>query len=116
MSKKSVLSPVIVLDNIDIQERIHHERVDQKTQMYHGSWGYIHQLNPKLLKDLDNDSFSKDNIRHILQKTAQKKIDLGVLMPTADEQSQWILTLKNQIATVFLQYLKNRSNVSKSIF
>ncbi|EGF97464.1 uncharacterized protein MELLADRAFT_114322 [Melampsora larici-populina 98AG31] len=86
MSKKLVLSPVIVLDNIDIQERIHHERIEQQTQMYHGSWGYIHQSNPKLLKDLDTGAFSKDNIRHILQMTARKKIDLGLVMPTEDEQ------------------------------
>lgn len=116
MSKKAVVSPLIIIDNIDMQERIHHTRLDQKTQMYHGSWGYIHQLNPKLLNNLEPDAFSKQKIHDILHTTAKSDIDLGYLIQTEEEQKSWILTLKNQIASVLNRYVKDTSKISKSTF
>lgn len=82
--------------------------------MYCGLWGYIHRMRPELLKDLDAATFDKNEICELLMRTETKQVDLNGLMPTEEEYDHWILTLKNQIATVLLQHVKHQHKVTKT--
>lgn len=62
MGKVGVISPFIVIDNLDMQERVHYARLDASTHMYHGTWGYIHELALELTAGLDLDAFSLERI------------------------------------------------------
>ncbi|KAH9821005.1 hypothetical protein DFH28DRAFT_1190502 [Melampsora americana] len=42
LSKSYSIRPVLCVDNIDFETRIHHKRIEESTRQFHGSWGYCH--------------------------------------------------------------------------
>lgn len=42
--RPSPFAPLICVDNIDFEQRIHRKRLESASRVFHGSWGYIHVL------------------------------------------------------------------------
>jgi hypothetical protein len=49
----SILRPLLCIDNLDFEETIHTKSLEKASHMFHGTWGYLHKINPKLLKKFD---------------------------------------------------------------
>ncbi|KAI7950429.1 hypothetical protein MJO29_009103 [Puccinia striiformis f. sp. tritici] len=49
----TVLQPIICIDNIDFKQRVHTKIVETKSCMFHGTWGYLHSIDPQLLSQVD---------------------------------------------------------------
>ncbi|POW16050.1 hypothetical protein PSTT_01571 [Puccinia striiformis] len=58
--KKSPLAPIICMDNIDFEESVHEKSVEKTSQMFHGTWGYLHVVDRELLEKFNPDNFSID--------------------------------------------------------
>lgn len=113
-SKESKLAPSIVLDNIDMQERIHHTRLDARTKMYHGTWGYVHPIDQSVLEGLHENAFDKDKFLNLLKPNEDKPIDASTFFPDLNEQEQWKLRTLAQIGTVLIRHVKNPKSAKRS--
>ncbi|EGG00466.1 uncharacterized protein MELLADRAFT_67805 [Melampsora larici-populina 98AG31] len=99
------VAPFICCDNLDFEERIHTERLEESTKMFHGSWAYIHFLRPALLANVDPNSFTLNGFRKILLEAGKVDINPGLLISKKEDHDRWRQTLKYQIAKTLLQYL-----------
>lgn len=108
-TKPTTLAPLICVDNIDFEQRIHQRRLDRSTKMFHGSWGYVHFLKPNLLSNLNPDQFTLSRFKESMNARAGKRIDPGIFFPDKHEQDHWVSTLKAQIGSVLLRYISDGS-------
>lgn len=116
MAKVTKLSPFICLDNLDMQERVHYTRLDAATKTFHGTWGYIHDLESLLLDKLDTAACSAERIRELFKADAEKVVEPAEFHPTKSQQKHWKRVLKGQPAQVLFRYVKNPTRVNKSRF
>ncbi|KAH9813512.1 hypothetical protein DFH28DRAFT_1171531, partial [Melampsora americana] len=98
---------LICIDNLDMMERVHSRRLEATSKTYHGTWGYIHYLNPDILTDLNSEECTVPAFQGFLKADCEKPVNSGDLISSKDENKRWNLTLKNQIARVLLRYMKN---------
>ncbi|PLW27324.1 hypothetical protein PCANC_27313 [Puccinia coronata f. sp. avenae] len=73
--------------------------------MCHGTWGYIHHPNPKLLSSIDPSKLTLQSYYDALSKVSTMKIDLSMFMPTVEEEKHFEIVLKSQLARAMTQYI-----------
>ena len=61
MSKTYHLRPFLCIDNIDMESKIHHRRVEQTTKAFHATWGYFHVLSESLTPKAEADEMSLEH-------------------------------------------------------
>ncbi|PLW47612.1 hypothetical protein PCANC_18675 [Puccinia coronata f. sp. avenae] len=57
-SNSPQFGPLICIDNLDFQQSVHVKSVDNQNAMFHGTWGYLHQIHPNLLASVDPNNLS----------------------------------------------------------
>ncbi|KAH9823480.1 hypothetical protein DFH28DRAFT_881029 [Melampsora americana] len=97
---------LLCIDNLDMMERVHSCRIDATSKTFHGTWGYAHYLDPKIICDLNTEECTVATFQKTLTEDCKQAIDSGDLLPDQNEQKQWVLTLKNQVARVLSHYMK----------
>ncbi|KAH9822991.1 hypothetical protein DFH28DRAFT_1118339 [Melampsora americana] len=105
-SRKSALRGLLVLSKekaMSIKKRV---KIDATSKTFHGTWGYAHYLDPKILCDLNTEECTVATFQKTLTKDCKQAIDSGDLLPDQNEQKRWVLTLKNQVARVLSHYMK----------
>ncbi|KAA1130849.1 hypothetical protein PGTUg99_026233 [Puccinia graminis f. sp. tritici] len=105
ITDSSPMGPSLCIDNLDIEERVHTHSVGHRSMMFHGTWGYIHHPNPKLLRLLDPDQLTIQAYYEALRKVPTMKIDMAMFMPSPEEEVHFEAVLKSQIACVMKQYI-----------
>lgn len=116
MSKKTGFAPLMCVDNIDFEQRIHQKRLESASRVFHGSWGYIHVLKPNQLNDFGSSPFSSSQLKEIIRESRTKRIDISILYPTKEENEHWKLVLKSQIGHVLVKYIVEDFNRSDCTF
>ncbi|EFP90533.2 uncharacterized protein PGTG_16559 [Puccinia graminis f. sp. tritici CRL 75-36-700-3] len=100
IKSRKPISPFICIDNIDFQERIHFQSVEKTSHMFHGTWGYVHTLDPTLIKGHDPKDFSLDSYKQAIKDSAKLKITPPMFMPTSEEEIHFRAAIKSQIAQI----------------
>ncbi|KAA1066206.1 hypothetical protein PGT21_025003 [Puccinia graminis f. sp. tritici] len=99
------LSPIICLDNIDFEEKVHSKSPEKTNHMFHGTWGYIHRIDRKILKDFDQEDFSIKRYKEDISRSAQLDVTPAMLIPSFEENEHFSQVIKSQIAQVLMKYL-----------
>ncbi|KAA1068901.1 hypothetical protein PGT21_005196 [Puccinia graminis f. sp. tritici] len=112
------IAPLLCYDNLDFQEKVHMNAIGHTSQMFHGTWGYIHQIPPSLLPKLNPDELTKDALNRALHLGSKFTIRPEMFTPTITSTDHWEKTQKSQITRVILEYLAkpkdSRVSLSKS--
>lgn len=97
---------LLCIDNLDMMERVHSQRIDATSKTFHGTWGYAHYIDRKILADLKSEECTVADFQKTLTDDCKQAIDSGDLLPDPEEQKRWVLTLKSQVALVLLKFMK----------
>ncbi|KAA1113320.1 hypothetical protein PGT21_028078 [Puccinia graminis f. sp. tritici] len=63
ISSSSLMNPIICIDNIDFEQSVHSKSAEKQSRMFHGTWGYVHNPDPKILETLNPLDFSVQSYR-----------------------------------------------------
>ncbi|PLW38725.1 hypothetical protein PCASD_11527 [Puccinia coronata f. sp. avenae] len=99
------IAPFLCIDNLDFEQRIHLKSQGKNSKMFHGTWGYIHQINHSLLSSVPPSNLTIDSYLAAMEKIPSLSVSPQMLIPSPEEEKNWILVLKSQIAKVLLQYI-----------
>ncbi|KAA1066962.1 hypothetical protein PGTUg99_019812 [Puccinia graminis f. sp. tritici] len=113
--KNSPIAPIICIDNLDIEERVHTHAVGNRTRTFHGTWGYFHLPSQDLLDTLDASEISLEKFSEAMRKVPTFSIQPSMFMPTLDSEESYKLVWKSQIARVMNQYVAAPHEYSSAI-
>ncbi|KAH9449919.1 hypothetical protein Pst134EA_026630 [Puccinia striiformis f. sp. tritici] len=105
LNRSPILAPFLCYDNLDFQEKVHNSSVGHTSQMFHGTWGYIHSPSVSLLRQLDPAQLTVEALKDALYLGSKLTIRPEMFTPTAESTEHWANTLKSQITRVILRYL-----------
>ncbi|EGG11954.1 uncharacterized protein MELLADRAFT_101786 [Melampsora larici-populina 98AG31] len=78
----------LCIDNLDMMERVHSRRIDATSKTYHGTWGYVHFVNPELLTGLDPSLCTLPVLQKILKDDCERPVDSGELLRSKAQEVQ----------------------------
>ncbi|OAV97410.1 hypothetical protein PTTG_26046 [Puccinia triticina 1-1 BBBD Race 1] len=107
--------PLICIDNLDFQEAVHVKSVDNQSTMFHGTWGYLHHPNPKLLASVDPKDSTLEAYRTAIANSANEIIPPAKFVLNRDESSHYRSVLKSQVASVFMTYIAETKDKTPTI-
>ncbi|POV95267.1 hypothetical protein PSTT_16342 [Puccinia striiformis] len=105
MDASQLIAPLLCIDNLDMEERVHKSTVGKQTRMFHGTWGYIHIPSKTLMDTLDPSELTLASYHASLQKAALMVIEPDFFLPSDPSGEEYALVLKSQIARVMLKYV-----------
>ncbi|KAH9808576.1 hypothetical protein DFH28DRAFT_908510 [Melampsora americana] len=98
LSKSYSIWPVLCVDNIDFETRIHHKRIEESTRQFHGSWGYYdHPSEP--------NPYSSDKFLEAMQTTMNTPVSLSDFLPTQNDTIHWEQSVKAQLNQAWLELI-----------
>ncbi|KAA1108512.1 hypothetical protein PGT21_014781 [Puccinia graminis f. sp. tritici] len=106
MDQLPLIAPLLCYDNLDFQEKVHMKSIGHTSQMFHGTWGYIHSIPQSVLPRLNPDELSRDALNKALHIGSKLTIQPEMFTPTIESTDHWQKTMKSQITRVILQYLE----------
>ena len=83
--------------------------------MLHVTWGYIHHPDAKLLSSIDPSKLTLQSYYDGLSKVSTMKIDLSMFMLTLEEEKNFEIILKIQLAHAMAQYICEPNDCKKAI-
>ncbi|OAV92052.1 hypothetical protein PTTG_09885, partial [Puccinia triticina 1-1 BBBD Race 1] len=107
--------PLICIDNLDFQETVHVKSVEKQSTMFHGTWGYLHRPNPRILASVDPKDLTLEAYRTAIAKSADEVISPGMFVLNKDESLHYRSVLKSQVASVFLTYIAEAQDGTTTI-
>jgi hypothetical protein len=99
-----VVSPIICIDNLDIKQHVHTHSIGHQTQMFHGTWGYVHFPSPEFINTLDTSQLNLDSFNKAMKKVSLFQIKPSMFLPTPKEEESYKAVWKSQIAQVLNMY------------
>ncbi|KNF01226.1 hypothetical protein PSTG_05583 [Puccinia striiformis f. sp. tritici PST-78] len=106
----AVLAPIICINNIDFEESVHDKSVEKTSQMFHGTWGYVHVVDHQLLKKFDPSDFSLEKYKESILNSATMPLKPSVFLPTQKTSYHFQAVIKSQITQVLLKYIATASD------
>ncbi|KAI7951190.1 hypothetical protein MJO28_006874 [Puccinia striiformis f. sp. tritici] len=100
-----MVSPIICIDNLDIEQRVHTQSIGHRTRTFHGTWGYVHFPSPELLKALDTSELTVECFKEAMKKAHSLQIEPSMFMPTPKSVESYKAVWKSQIARVMHRYV-----------
>ncbi|KAI7967511.1 hypothetical protein MJO29_000788 [Puccinia striiformis f. sp. tritici] len=98
-------SPRSYVLTILTSKRVYMTSLPRQSRMFHGTWGYLHRINPALLNSVDRKDLSLPRYKAAIAECASMTIRPSSLLPTNDEYIHFRAVLKSQIASVLLKYI-----------
>jgi hypothetical protein len=105
LDQSPLIAPLLCYDNLDFQEKVHMKSIGHTSQMFHGTWGYIHSIPASLLPKLNPEELTKEALNTALHVGSKLTIRPEMFTPTLDSTDHWQKTQKAQITQVILRYL-----------
>ncbi|PLW13261.1 hypothetical protein PCANC_18941 [Puccinia coronata f. sp. avenae] len=109
------IGPNICIDNLDIEERVHTHALGNRTQTFHGTWGYIHLPSEELAESLDWSEINLQSFEEAMKKVPNFPIQPRMLMPNRESNDHYKQVWLSEIARVFSQHIGTPDNVSTAI-
>ncbi|KAH9470516.1 hypothetical protein Pst134EA_007768 [Puccinia striiformis f. sp. tritici] len=104
-SKKLPMAPVICLDNLDFEEKIHEKSVEKTTQMFHGTWGYLHVPDKQLIDRYNPANFSLESYQEAIRESSNMDVKPSWFLPDFNSSAHFQAVLKSQITRVLLDHI-----------
>ncbi|KAH9452618.1 hypothetical protein Pst134EB_016574 [Puccinia striiformis f. sp. tritici] len=101
----AVLAPITCIDNINFEESVHDKSVKKTSQMFHGTWGYLHVVDWQLLKQFNPSNFSLEKYHQSILDSATMPLKPSFFLPTQETSYQFQAVIKSQITQVLLKYI-----------
>ncbi|KAA1083378.1 hypothetical protein PGTUg99_031237 [Puccinia graminis f. sp. tritici] len=114
-SENDPIAPFLCLDNLDFEERVHTKSVGNSNHTFHGTWGYIHRINPKLFNSVPADDLTLKSYISAMEDIKSIQVTPSMLMGSESEEEHWILVLKSQIAKVLLEHIASPADTTIKI-
>ncbi|OAV86528.1 hypothetical protein PTTG_29855 [Puccinia triticina 1-1 BBBD Race 1] len=114
-SQKSPMAPIICLDNLDFKESVHEKLIEKTTQMFHGTWGYLHVPDKQLINEFDPDNFSLKRYQTAIEDSADMKVQPAWFLPDNDASLHFREVLKSQITKVLLGCIATPSDKKQKL-
>jgi hypothetical protein len=99
------IAPFICFDNLDFEQRVHTKSQGHESKMFHGTWGYIHEINHSLLSSVSAEELTLNSFKESMANASSVEIHPKDLYGSVAEHLHWKQVLKSQIGTVLLKYL-----------
>ncbi|KAA1117752.1 hypothetical protein PGT21_022293 [Puccinia graminis f. sp. tritici] len=109
------LAPFLCVDNLDFKQRIHTKSMGHASQMFHGTWGYIHHPSPELIASVPVSDLTIESYYHAMSKASTFDVHSKMLLPTPKEEVHWEMVLKSQITEALLGHLASPTESFVSI-
>ncbi|KAA1138503.1 hypothetical protein PGTUg99_020770 [Puccinia graminis f. sp. tritici] len=100
-----LVAPLLCYDNLDFQEKVHMKSIGHSSQMFHGTWGYVHLIPPALKSRLDPSQLTIEALNTSLHLGQELEIRPEMFTPTHESTTHFEKTIKSQITRVILKYL-----------
>lgn len=112
-----MIRPFLVLDNFDIQERIHYSRLERDSRMFHGTYGYMHFLSKDLVSNskVDPNHLTLDSLVKAMREAEKKKVEAKDFLPGIPERARWKDTIKAQLNQAYLDYIITQDHTTTPI-
>jgi hypothetical protein len=104
-SEAQIMPPFLCIDNLDFEQRVHAKSLGHTSKMFHGTWGYIHHLNPKLVSSVPAGDLSLESYTASMKNAAKINVTPTMFLASKAEEQHWTSVLKCQIAKVILEYI-----------
>ncbi|PLW16155.1 hypothetical protein PCASD_15855 [Puccinia coronata f. sp. avenae] len=101
----SVFAPLICIDNVDFEEKVHMKSISKKNRAFHGTWGYLHTINPMLLSQVPHEHLSLKCYKDAMREYSKRTIKPAIFFPSVEETIHFKLVMKSQIAHVATKYV-----------
>jgi hypothetical protein len=98
--QEQVIGPIICIDNLDIEERVHTHAIGNQTWTFHGTWGYVYLPSPELIGSLNWDKINVHFFKEALRKVPLMPVEPCMLMPTQAADEHYKHVWLSQIASV----------------
>ncbi|KAA1127474.1 hypothetical protein PGTUg99_037102 [Puccinia graminis f. sp. tritici] len=109
-SEAQIMPPFLCIDNLDFEQRVHAKSLGHTSKMFHGTWGYIHHLNPMLVSSVPAGDLSLESYTASMKNAAEINVTPTMFLASKAEEQHWTSVLKCQIAKVILEYIAVPSN------
>ncbi|KNE98489.1 hypothetical protein, variant [Puccinia striiformis f. sp. tritici PST-78] len=105
LTRSPDLGPFICLDNLDIEEKVHMASVENRTMMFHGTWGYVQLPCKSLLDTLDRSELNMAVYRNAIKDIPTMSINPNLFMPSPEAEDHYYSVWTSQIAQVMKDYI-----------
>ncbi|KAA1106786.1 hypothetical protein PGTUg99_005603 [Puccinia graminis f. sp. tritici] len=109
------IAPFLCIDNSDFEQHIHTKSQGKNSEMFHGTWGYIHDIDPKLQATVSPADLTLESCLSALEKIPSIRVSPRMLIATPEEEKHWVLVLKSQIGKVLLEHIAKPSDKEAAI-
>ncbi|EFP74252.1 uncharacterized protein PGTG_00208 [Puccinia graminis f. sp. tritici CRL 75-36-700-3] len=109
------IAPFLCVDNLDFEQRIHSQSQGNNSQMFHGTWGYLHQVDPTLLSSILPSDLTLETYVSAMEKVPSVQVFPKMLISSSKEEKHWSLVLKSQVAKVLLEHIAKPSDNNTKI-
>lgn len=100
-----VFAPLLCIHNVEFEEKFHTKSISKKNQVFHGTWGYLHTINPILLSQVPHKHLSLKSYKDVMQEYSKCVIKPAMFLPSVEDTIHFKLVKKSQIAHVAIKYL-----------
>lgn len=104
------IRPIWCVDNIDIEARIHDKKVEANSRVFHGTWGYLHEVPDHLIQDMTAEDLDLKIFLEAMERSKVEPVNLTSLLPTMKEEEHFELVQKAQISKAFLKHCLDKGS------
>ncbi|KAI7934382.1 hypothetical protein MJO28_017099 [Puccinia striiformis f. sp. tritici] len=83
--------------------------------MFHGTWGYIHQISPTLLNQYPSAELSLQSYKQAMAKVSKLQVSPKMFPPRPNKDAHWQCVLESQIADALLEHIAQPSDLRVKI-
>ncbi|KAA1123855.1 hypothetical protein PGTUg99_026570 [Puccinia graminis f. sp. tritici] len=105
------LAPFLCFDNLDFEQRLHTQSIGKSSHMFHGTWGYIHQLSQDLLNSVPKSDLTLESYKQAMSNISKFQVTPKMFMPRPSEEEHWEMVVKSQIAQTLLEHIAHPSDL-----
>ncbi|OAV92716.1 hypothetical protein PTTG_27552 [Puccinia triticina 1-1 BBBD Race 1] len=109
------LGAFLCFDNLDFKQRVHTKSVGHSSRMFHGTWGYVHHPNPKLVSLVLASDLTVESYQQAMSNASSFDVHSQMFLPTPQEEVQWELVIKSQITSALLDHLATQADSYVSV-
>ncbi|KAA1100410.1 hypothetical protein PGTUg99_026516 [Puccinia graminis f. sp. tritici] len=109
-SQALIMPPFLCIDNLDFEQRVHAKSLGHNSKMFHGTWGYVHHVNPTLVASVPPGDLTLESYKEYMKNVSTIDVTPKMFIASEAEDEHWTTVLKCQIAKVILQYIATPSD------
>ncbi|EGG01976.1 uncharacterized protein MELLADRAFT_110576 [Melampsora larici-populina 98AG31] len=98
------LLPLLCYDNIDINIKVHHTRVNASSRMFHGTWGFYIVFQAALQAKCAEDAVNLQTFLTSMASASRKPVRMSLFSPGVKESQHFVALVKGQLGKALREY------------